>query len=64
MSYGWRKCFLCHGYGKVTIGRNFSISLNLEQKDVKCPICNGRGNIATKNFPMNPWEKTRGKINE
>lgn len=57
MSLNWRKCFLCNGYGELTIGENFTKLL--KSKNVTCPICHGKGHIPVKLFPFHPWRKDR-----
>lgn len=59
MSLGWRKCFLCNGFGELTIGRNYSLLLDLKQEDKPCPMCKGRGSIYLRAMPFEPWRKEK-----
>ena len=61
MSLGWRKCFLCNGFGELTIVSRFDRLFKLRAKDAKCPLCKGRGSLAVKIAPFKPWNKPGDK---
>ena len=58
MSIFWKRCFLCKGDGKLSILRSrinifkFKTEPIIEDKDDKCPLCKGRGNIPVNNNPL------------
>lgn len=60
MSLSWFKCFLCNGCGRLLIGKNYNKFFT--QKSIQCPICKGKGQLAVKNFPLNPWNKDRRNL--
>jgi len=53
----WIDCFLCISHGRIDIGENYNKFFKV--KNVQCPLCNGHGRLAVKNFPDNPYDKTR-----
>ena len=57
MSFSWERCFLCDGSRRLSIGENFNKLLGY--KNIQCPLCEGKGELAIKSSKINPWEKNR-----
>jgi len=58
MSLYWKKCDICNGMGELEITNRFIKLFQLKPKLSKCPICQGKGSIPVKKFPINPWRKS------
>lgn len=57
MPVRWIYCFLCAGNGRLDIGENYNKFF--KSQNIQCPLCQGRGQLAIKTFPKNPWAKDR-----
>lgn len=54
MAFLWYICYFCSGEGRLEIGSNEIILKNepsYNKKNLSCPICKGRGELAVK-FPV------------
>ncbi len=58
MSFKWVSCFLCSGEGKLEIGENYNKFFGHDI--ITCPLCDGRRQLAIKDYKENPRNRDMG----